>query len=130
MGFLLIFAAIAPLACINVVIVRLFQRWQAKTRWWTVLTAAWVAGAALGVVGGFFFEYRASPQLRVVGAPIPAVFLHWEGAPGEEEWVDFVTPAPLLFAGSNIAILGLMAACPVGLVFWLRRRARVDSGAT
>jgi hypothetical protein len=130
MGFLLIFAAIAPLAFINVVIVRLFQRRQPGTGWWTALTVAWVTGAALGMFGGFFFEYRPSPRLRVFGAPIPAVFLHWEGPSGEEEWVDFLTPAPLLFAGSNVVILGLLAACPIGLVLWLWHRVRVGSGAT
>ncbi|SIN76400.1 hypothetical protein SAMN05444166_0709 [Singulisphaera sp. GP187] len=62
------------------------------------------------MVGGFFFEYRALPQLRGIDTPIPSVFFHWEGLPGEEGWVDLVTPAPLLFAGLNVAILGLLAA--------------------
>jgi hypothetical protein len=52
---------------------------------------------------------------------VPAAFFHWEGPPGEEQWIDFITPAPLLFAGSNVVILALLAACPVGVVCWLRR---------
>jgi hypothetical protein len=83
---------------------------------------AWVAGAALGVWGGFCFEYQASPRLRVFGAPVPAAFFHREGPPGEEQWVSFITPAPLLFAASNVAILALLAACPVGLAYWLGQR--------
>jgi hypothetical protein len=83
------------------------------------MSVAWLAGASLGVWSGFFFEYQATPRLRVVGAPVPAAFFHWEGPPGQEQWIDFITPAPLLFASSNVVILSLLAACPVGLVFWL-----------
>jgi hypothetical protein len=44
--------------------------------------------------------------------------------------VDFIIPAPLLYAGSNIAILMLLAGQPVGLVFLLRQRVAEDSAAT
>ena len=27
------------------------------------------------------------------GVMIPAAFFHWEGPPGEEQWIDFITPA-------------------------------------
>lgn len=80
---------------------------------------------------GFFFEYQPSPKLRVFGAPVPGAFLHLEGRPGEEQWVDFITPAPMLFAGSNIVILALLAGLPVGLVFVTATaicRLRCDAG--
>ena len=130
MGFLLIFAAVALLAYFNVAIIRLFRRRRAGPYWWSLLIVAWAIGMGLGVKGGFFLEYRPLPQLRVFGAPIPAAFFHLEGPHGDEQWVDFITPAPLLFAGSNIVIVGLLGACPVGLVFWFRRRGTVDPRAT
>ena len=85
-----------------------------------VRAIAWLVGAGIGARGGFFFEDRPTPVLRVFGAPVPAALPHWEGPPGEEQWVDFITPAPLLFAASNIAILALLAGLPVGLMFLLR----------
>jgi hypothetical protein len=123
MGCLLIPIVIALLAWANVAIVRLLHRRHGGLVWWVALSIAWLAGAALGVWGGFFFEYQPSPRLRVFGAPVPAAFFHWEGPPGEEQWVDFITPVPLLIAGSNVVILALLAACPVGLVGWLRDRS-------
>jgi hypothetical protein len=114
----LIFAgALGLLAWANVALVRLYLRRRAGWGWWVALSAAWLTGGALGVWGGFFFEYQPTPTLRVIGAPVPAAFHHWEGPPGEEQWVDFITPAPALYAASNIALLGLLAGCPVGLVF-------------
>jgi hypothetical protein len=71
---------------------------------------------------------RVLLRLRVFGAPVPAAFFHLEGPPGEEQWVDFITPAPLLFAASNVPLLGLLVACPVGLVFWVRCWFRPSSG--
>ena len=53
---------------------------------------------------------------------MPVALFHWEGPPGEEGWVDFVTPAPCLFAASNVAILALVGGCSVQLIFWLVRR--------
>ena len=122
MGVVLIVSVVALLAYGNVAAVRSFLTRRAGSTWWGVLAAAWSAGAALGVWSGFYFEYRPEPTLRVFGAPIPAAFLHWEGTPGQEQWVDFITQAPLLFAGSNIVILALLFACLVGLAFRLHRR--------
>lgn len=128
MGFLLILLVVALLAYVNVVTVRSLRRRRAGPSWWAVLVSAWASGAALGVWGGFFFEYQPLPDLRVVGAPIPAAFFHWEGPPGEEQWVDFITPAPLLFASSNVVIIALLAACPVGLASRFRRRGLATPG--
>jgi len=131
-GYLFIAVAVTLLASANIVIVRRFRGRDVHLIWWGALSATWVAGAALGVWSGFFFEYQPSPRLRVVGAPMPGAFFHLEGPPGEEQWIGFITPDPLLFAGSNIIILALLAACPVGFAFWLRRklaRAHVHSSA-
>ena len=121
MGFLVIIAAVAPIAYANLAIVRSFKRGQATLSWWGVLVAAWAVGSAVGIWSGFFFEYRPESRLRVLGAPVPAAVFHWEGPPGEEQWIDFITPAPLLFAGLNVVILALSVACLVGLAFRLRR---------
>ena len=129
MGCVIIPVLLALLATANLMIVRLLQRRHAGPAWWIPLSVAWMAGAALGLWGGFFFEYQAAPELRVFGAPVPASVSHLEGPPGEQQWVHFITPAPLVFAGSNVVILALLAAFPVGLVLWLRppRRRRLES---
>ena len=119
MEFLLIVVLLALLTLANTAVVRMLRRRQAGVGWWVALSAAWLAGAALGVWSGFFFEYRASPRLRVIGAPVPAAFFHWEGPPGEEQWVDYITPVPLLSVASNVAILALLAGCLAGVVLWL-----------
>jgi hypothetical protein len=123
MGAILILCGLlALLAYGNVVIVRSLRRRRAGTSWWAALIIAWAVGAAMGGYGGFFFEYRPLPDLRVFGAPIPAAFFHREGPPGQEAWIDFVTPVPILFAGSNVGILGLLAAFPIGMMSWLVNR--------
>jgi hypothetical protein len=113
MLILLIFAVTFLLAFADAGIVRLFRRRRAGRSWWCALAVAWLVGAW----GGFFFEYRPTPVLRVFGAPVPGVFLHWEGPLGEERWVDFNHPGSGVFAGSNIVILALLAVLSVGLVF-------------
>jgi hypothetical protein len=129
MGGLLIIVLVGLLALTNMATVRLLRRRLAGPGWWAALSVAWLAGALLGVWGGFFFEYQLSPRLRVFGAPAPAGFFHLEGPPGEEQWIDFITPAPMLFAASNVPILALLAACPVGLLFWVWGwRPRPDDG--
>lgn len=119
MGCIFIPVVVLLLAITNVVIVRLFLRRHAGSGWWIVISCGWLVRLAVGVWGGFFFEYQASPRLRVFGAPVPAGFLHLEGPPGEEQWIDYVTPEPLLFAGSNIVIMAMLTSCPIGLVFWI-----------
>jgi hypothetical protein len=114
----------------NVAIVRSFRR--AGRRWWTALAVAWMAGIGAGVWGTFCFDYWLSPRDHVYGAPILVAVLRWEGPPRHEQWVDYVTPAPFLVAGANALILGLLAACPVGLAFraagFLSRRGAAKMG--
>jgi hypothetical protein len=119
MGGLLILAIVAVLLLANGAAVRLVRRRAEARRWWWAFAVAWLVGAASGVWSGFFLEYQPKPGLRVFGAPFPGGILKWEGPPGEERWVDYVTPFPLLVAGSNIAILGLLAGLPVVLAFFV-----------
>ncbi len=119
MGGLLIPVVVGLLALANVATVKLLRRRRAGPGWCAALSVAWLAGAPLGAWGGIFVEYQLSPTLRVFGAPVPHAFFHLEGPPGEERWIDFITPAPILFAASNVPILALLAACPVGLLFWV-----------
>jgi len=121
MGCWLIPAIIGLLAYSNIIIVRLFNPRLTGPRWWVALVVAWLVGGALGVWSGFFFEYQVSPTLRVAGAPVPAAFFHWEGPPGEERWIDFITPAPVLFAGSNIVILAMLLPWWVATLFLICR---------
>lgn len=122
MAGLLIFAVAAALAFLNAVFVRLLLRRQANRRWWYALAVAWFAGVGLGVWGNFFFEYQPTPKLRVFGVPVPCAVLKWEGSPGEEQWVDYVVPAPLLIAASNVIVIALTGGILVGLVSLLWRR--------
>jgi hypothetical protein len=124
MGPLLILAIIAVLGWANAAMMRRLRSRTAAWGWWAAVLTLWTVGAIIGVWGGFFFEYQASPTLRVCGAPVPAAFFHLEGPTGEEQWIDFITPAPLLFAGANVVLMPLLLACPVGLVFWLHGRNR------
>ena len=122
MGPLLILIIIALLGWANVAIIRRFRSQVAGWGWWTSLLLLWTAGATIGVWGGFFFEYLACPTLRVCGAPVPVGFFHLEGPPGQQQWIDFITPAPLLFALSNVVLMTLLLACPVWLAFVYRHR--------
>ena len=126
MAGLLIFGVISVLGLANAAVVRLLRVRGAGRVWWRVLAVAWLAGAGLGFWLALFFEYRPTPDLRVFGAPVPGAFLHWEGPPGEERWVDFITPFPLLFAGSNILVLALLAGLPIAYVFLLCRHVDAE----
>jgi len=119
MACLLIPVVVAFLAWANFATVRMFQARAAGPGWWAMVSLLWAGGVALGIWGGFFFEYQPSSRLRVIGAPVPGAFFHLEGPPGEEQWVDFITPEPLLFAGSNVLLMPLLLASPIGLVFRL-----------
>src|SRR5262245_31211735 len=122
MGILIIATIVVLLATADGAIVVQFRRKQAGLGWWSALTTAWLGGTLLGIWSGFFFEYRPDPDLRVAGAPIPVALFHWEGPPGDERWIDFVPPVPILHALADVVIVGLMVPCPLGLAFWLVRR--------
>jgi len=126
MACVLIPAVFAMLAWANAAAVRALRAHAAPAGWWAALMVLWLAGAAAGVWGGFFAEYQASPTLRVSGAPLPVGAAHREGSPGQEQWVGFVTPAPLLFAAANVPLVGLLAGSIIGPAFWAWRRRRTS----
>lgn len=105
---------------INAMTVRAFLRQQAGMGWWVSLAIAWLVGAAAGFWSGVYYEYQPSPTLRVFGAPVPHAYFHLEGPPGEEKWMDYITEAPVFFAGSNVFIMAVVAACPIGLIYAIR----------
>ena len=109
MKILLVITILILLGFANAWVAKLLLRCESGCNWWIALCMAWLAGAACGVWSGFFFEYRPSPQLRIQGVPVPVVAFHWEGPPGNEHWVDFVSPAALLFALSNVVLIALLA---------------------
>jgi hypothetical protein len=121
MGCLFLLLMVGLLVWGNLATVQMLTRRHAKATWWIGLAVAW---AGIGVWSGFFFEYQASPTLRVFGFPVPAAVFHYEGPPGQEQWIDFITPAPILFAASNTFIIAMLAACPMGLAFWLWPESR------
>jgi hypothetical protein len=122
MECLLMPVVIAVLAYANRVIVRQLLRRQAGRGWWLVLFGAWVVGAAVGVWSTFSFEYRLSPNTRVLGAPMPMAAFHLEGPPGEEQWADYVNALLPLVICENGVTLALLASFPVSLTFWLWSR--------
>jgi hypothetical protein len=76
-----------------------------------------IVGVAAGIWGGFFFEYQPEPNFRVLGCPVPAAFFVLEKhGDSDEIWVDYITPAPLLFAASNVFLLAFVFVYPVWLV--------------
>ena len=76
-----IFAVTVLLAFADAGSVRLFRRRRAGRGLCCALAIAWLVGAGIGARGGFFFEDRPTPVLRVFGAPVPAALPHWEGRP-------------------------------------------------
>lgn len=132
MGAVLILAVAVFLVWANLTTVRALRSRRAGVVWWAALAVLWAAGAAIGVWGGFFFEYQASPRLRVFGAPLPAGMSQLNGPPGQEVWVGFVTPVPILFAAANVPLVGLFAGSLVGMAFrlWRGRRARLCPAPT
>jgi hypothetical protein len=121
---LIIFGVIGLLWWGNTMTVRLLRRRNAAVGWWMLLVILWAAGLALGIYGGFFFEFSASRTFRVLSAPVPAGMFHWEGPPGQEQWVCFPAETALLNASSNVALMPLLMACPIGLVFSSWRKLR------
>ncbi|TWT81710.1 hypothetical protein CA13_31630 [Planctomycetes bacterium CA13] len=97
------------------------QRRGASRGWFAAFFALMAAGACTGVYFGFFFDYLAAPTVRVYSFPVPAAFHILESYDDStQRWVDFITPAPILFAGSNVIIFSCAMVLPLWLVsaFW------------
>ncbi len=134
MGPIIIIVALALLGWLSVVAVRSLRVRGIGWPWWSALGICLAAGFALGVWFGFFFEYQPSPRLRILGCPVPVVaFALEKSADGEEHWTDFVTPAPLLFAASNVLLFSFVSIYPVWLANtlwrWVRRRRKMPKAA-
>lgn len=114
MGVLLLPLTLAFFGWLAYRVHRSFVGRAVSNRWHVAFFTSLMLGAALGVYFGFFFEYHASRRLRVFSFPVPAVvFVLERYDDGSERWTDFVTPAPLFFAGSNICLLACAAVLPV-----------------
>lgn len=103
----LIPAALFVLVLINRAIVQDFSR-RCNSALWLALYTGWCVGGVVGVWSGFFFSYLINPRVRVYGAPVPGAFHILEQHNGQEQWVDYITPSPVLFAGSNVLMLALV----------------------
>jgi hypothetical protein len=78
--------------------------------WTSVLVALWLVGAALGMWFATRFEYRPTRGLRVVGAPVPVAYYHLEGPPGNQRWVDFISPVQPWLVAADAILFSLLCA--------------------
>ncbi len=114
MGILLIPLALGFFAWLAVRVRASFLQRNVTTGWYVAFYAALAIGAGIGVYFGFYFEYQVSPRMRIFSFPVPAVVMVLERHPdGTDHWTDFITPAPLLFAGANIPLFACAAVLPV-----------------
>jgi len=110
--------------------VRSLKRRGVGWPWWVVLGVCLAIGFALGDWFGFHFEYQLSLRFRVFSFPLPSAFFVLESYPdGEERWTDFITPAPWLFAASNVVLFIFVSVYPVWLAHTLWRFVRGQSKA-
>ena len=124
MGPIILTAVLALLGWLAFLAVRSLKRRGVRPTWYVALVGCLIIGFALGIWFGFYFEYRPSPRLRVVGCPVPVVCFALEKyADGQEYWTDYVPPAPLLFAMSNVLLFSFVSVYPVWLVNTLWRFA-------
>lgn len=122
MGPIIIIAVLALLGWLSVSAVRSLLARGVGFPWWAILVSCVIVGFCLGVWFGFFFEYQPSPRLRVIGCPVPVVcFVLETSADGKEQWTDFITPAPLLFAASNVLLWAFVSVYPAWLANTLWR---------
>jgi hypothetical protein len=116
MGILLIALVLAALGVLAYAAHRSLRRRGVSHGWRIAYFTALSAGVVAGIYFGFFFRYFASPSVEIVSFPVPAAFFVLEEYPdGESRWTDFITPAPILFAGSNVPIFACLAVLPVWL---------------
>ena len=125
MGILLIPLALGLLGWLAYLSYRSLVRRDATKLWFAAFFVLLTMGVALGVYFGFYFNYLASPTLRVYAFPVPAAVLVLETYDdGTQSWVEFITPAPILFAGSNIPLFACASVLPVWCLHTLLRFTR------
>lgn len=117
MAIPLIPIAVAVLAGLAFMAYRSLRRRNVSRGWYIAFFSTMSVGIMAGIYFGFLFRYYASEKLEIVSFPVPSVFLvHEEYQDGESRWVDFVTPAPIIFAGSNVPIFACIAVLPVWFI--------------
>ena len=120
MGLIILIVILTSLGWTAFAVVRSLKRRNAGRGWWAALGVCMLTGLTCGIWFGGFFEYSASPRLRVVGFPIAAaVFALEKYADGQEHWTDYVTPVPLLVVATDSILFLLVSPYPVWLVHTL-----------
>lgn len=122
MGILFIPLALTFFAWLAVCVRASFLHRSVTVSWHVAFYSALTIGALIGVYFGFYFQYHISPRMQVYSFPVPAGFLVLETHDdGTERWTDFITPAPVIFAGANIPLFACAAVLPVWSVNTLLR---------
>jgi hypothetical protein len=117
MGHLLVLVAVAVMAWADFAAIRGMARSRARGAWWVALAIFLLVGVAGGVWCGFCCEYQVSGHLRVFSFPVPAAFLHLE----DGQWVDYITPAPLLVALFNVVAVAIVCLLPLSAAYFYYR---------
>lgn len=110
-------AVIGPCAWLAWSTIRIIQVFRRRKVAFSCL-GLWTAiaiGCALNLAG---LSYHWSPELRVVGFPVPWAAEHLEGG----EWVCFVMPAPRLNAILDIVMMTLLLLIPANPIVRIIRR--------
>jgi hypothetical protein len=85
--------------------------------WWAIFIALFSVGIGLGIWCGFYAEYQLSERTKVFGFPLMVgVFVKENG-----EWVDYVSPAPLLVALLDVLIVALVSVLPLSAACLMQR---------
>lgn len=90
--------------------------------WWVAYAVLLINGFIVGFYLGMSFEYQASNELRLLGAPIPIVVFHLE----DGMWVDFVSPDWLawLKVFTNIAVVMALVIVPLFLASAISHKSK------
>jgi hypothetical protein len=122
-AYVLTIVLFTAVAWCSYLVIRMLRRRRAGFRWWVALAIASLFGAILGIWCGLEFEYRPSQTVRVLGFPMPIAVFHLEGGGADEQWIDFVSPFPVVNAIGNAFFILFLSAIPVGLAFLLSNRS-------
>jgi hypothetical protein len=117
MGCLLVYGVVALAAWADFIALRTLARRRAGPFWWAAVAVLLSAGVAAGVWCSCG-EYQVSNRVRVCGFPVPVVTFILE----DGDWVDYVSPAPLLAAVLNAASVAVLSLLPVSAACFLRRK--------
>ena len=95
---------------------------RATWPWFATFYSLLMIGLVVGGYFGFYFDYMVASKVRVISFPVPSMFYVLEShEDGTQRWVDFVTPMPLVFAGSNVIIFACVSVLPISLFNLIRQ---------